>query len=371
MDDAIVLQREQFAVNSTRSEDGKSWTVQTWSQVVYPQRDGVFRIPAIPLRLAIASEGLESIGGETFTSPLVFTAHTPVELQDKTSWIATTRFEVKESFNKSLDDLKPGDALIRTINMSVSDLPAMMLPEFTAEALPGMAIYQKTPEVMDRVNRGEYIAGRTEVLTYVFEQSGDYQLPAQTYYWWNLRSQSVESIELPAHALKVSPSSATGSEDADQQPAKQVWAGDITRLLKYAAATLILLLSIWFFARKLYRSFIHTRLPHSSLPSERALRRQFKAACRQNNPEKAIPLFYNWLDNYAGDHFQGSVRQFFNKQDQDQLSTAFDGIMRSVYMENDDNRIDLKKFANLYIHELRRSEHPDGVNRWAIELKLN
>jgi hypothetical protein len=371
MDDAIVLQREQFAVNSTRSEDGKSWTVQTWSQVVYPQRDGVFRIPAIPLRLAIASEGLESIGGETFTSPLVFTAHTPVELQDKTSWIATTRFEVKESFNKSLDDLKPGDALIRTINMSVSDLPAMMLPEFTAEALPGMAIYQKTPEVMDRVNRGEYIAGRTEVLTYVFEQSGDYQLPAQTYYWWNLRSQSVESIELPAHALNVSLSSATGSEDIDQQPAKQVWAGDITRLLKYPAITLILLLAIWAVTRKLYRSFTQTRLPHSSLPSESALRRQFEAACRQDNPEKAIPLFYNWLDNYAGDHFQGSVRQFFNKQDQDQLSTSFDGIMRSVYMENDGNRIDLKKFAKLYIHELRRSEHPDGGNRWAIELKLN
>ena len=43
--DAIVLQREKFAVNSTRNEGGRNWAVQQWTLVVYPQRDGMFEIP--------------------------------------------------------------------------------------------------------------------------------------------------------------------------------------------------------------------------------------------------------------------------------------------------------------------------------------
>ena len=36
--DAIVMQREKFAVNSTRTDGDKSWAVQQWTLVVYPQR---------------------------------------------------------------------------------------------------------------------------------------------------------------------------------------------------------------------------------------------------------------------------------------------------------------------------------------------
>lgn len=44
---AIVQQREQFALNSTRQEGDKTRTVQQWTLVVYPQRSGSFQIPAI------------------------------------------------------------------------------------------------------------------------------------------------------------------------------------------------------------------------------------------------------------------------------------------------------------------------------------
>ena len=59
--DAIVLQREKFAVNSIREEGEKTWTIQQWTLVIYPQRDGVFEVPAIPLQLSIAGDGAESV----------------------------------------------------------------------------------------------------------------------------------------------------------------------------------------------------------------------------------------------------------------------------------------------------------------------
>jgi hypothetical protein len=246
----------------------------------------------------------------------------------------------------------------------------MMLPEFTAETLPGMAIYQKPPEVTDRVNRGEYLAGRTEVLTYVFEQSGEFQLPEQTYFWWNLRSQMMESIELPARTLTIG---IADSPSAEIQPAGQKQSDDIDKILvlKYSGSALIILLLIWLTVRKLYRIFTPFELPHSSLPSEAALRRQFHQACGQNNPHKAISLFYKWLDNYAGNQFHGSVRQLLGNMNQAQLAVEFDGIMRSIYAENNGNKIDLKNFSKQFVKQMKMLKRPDDYSRWAIELKLN
>ncbi len=371
MDDAIVLQREQFAVNSTRSDGGKSRTVQLWTLVIYPQRGGTFEIPAIPLHLALAGESQHSVIGKMNTDPLNFTARIPDALQDKTNWVATTRFEVKESFNKSLEDLKPGDALIRTINMSASDLPAMMLPEFKSGNFPGIAIYQKPPDVTDRVNRGDYLATRTEVMTYVFEHSGDYQLPAQTFYWWDLRSQRVESIVLPRHTLKIGISSAADSNGSDSLATGQKEVINLTLLLKYTGIAFIILLAIWIFARKLNRTSVHNRLLHSSLPTEKALRRQFEEACAQNNPDRAISLLYKWLDNYGGDRFQGSVRQHLSKSNHVQLATIFDNVMRSIYTEDDDNKVDLQQFSSKTVKQMKMLKRPHNYNRWAIDIKLN
>ena len=137
--DAILLQRENFALNSSRNENNASWTVQQWTLVVYPQRGGVFEIPAIPVQLSIAGENLESIVGELHTEPFSFTASLPEPMfqgmLEKTSWIVTSRFRINERFDKTYHDLKPGDAIVRSINMSAIDLPAMMLPDITLDNL--------------------------------------------------------------------------------------------------------------------------------------------------------------------------------------------------------------------------------------------
>ena len=214
-------------------------------------------------------------------------------MQDKPNWVATTRFEVEESFNKTLDELKPGDALIHTISLSADNLPAMMLPTVTAKKMQGIAIYQKPPQVTDKVNRGDYFAERTEVLTYVFEQPGDYQLPAQTFYWWNLESQSLESIELPAYTLNVSSlSGAAETKGDDQQISEQSNTVDITSIIKYAGKVIVVLLTALVVVLKLRKLFTRYRMQHSTTLSEKALRRKFEKACRENEPEKAIRLFY-------------------------------------------------------------------------------
>ena len=369
--DAIVLRRENFAVNSTRNEGGRNWAVQQWTLVVYPQRDGVFEIPAISMRLSIAGEGLESVVGELETLPLRFVANTPESMHDKANWIATTRFEVNEHYDKSFDDLKPGDAVVRSISMSVDDLPAMMLPDIVVDNLPGIAVYPKPPRLEDTVNRGNYLAERTQVITYVFEKSGDYQLQKQTFYWWNLETQSIETIEVNAQIIEVRDLFATGDMSIKgQQPTEQQSTVELALIFKKIGVVFVFVIITGVIIHRL--SKIQTRTREQADPlSEKALRKQFEAACHKNNLESAMGLLYKWLDNYGGKRFSGSVREQLAEINGVQLTVTFKSIMRTIYMSEQNDEIDLKLFANQFIGELRKLERRSVFDRFYVEFKLN
>lgn len=385
--DAIVMQREKFAVNSTRSDGDKSWTVQQWTLVVYPQRDGQFEIPAIPLQLSIAGDGIESIDGEANTQPMGFEAMIPQQFiseqvisgqvipgqaQDKKSWLASNRFDVEQRFNKSIEELAPGDALIRTITFSADNLPAMMLPEVEIENIEGIAVYRKPPQLTDKVNRGDYIAERTEVITYVFEKAGEYLLPKQIYYWWNLETQSLEAIELEAQPLKIS--GMGNAKDPAQQTstlAERNRFAELTPLFKIAGVVLLIVIAVWFALRKFgKRSGTVFSAKHEPL-SEVDLRKQFEKACAGNNFEKAIGIFYRWLDNFAGESFKGSVREQLKEFEQDELIANFKDIMQAIYASEKNNSIDLKLFANQFIDALEKKDRQSRVSLVSVDLKLN
>jgi hypothetical protein len=370
--DAIVMQREKFAVNSTRIEGDKSWTVQQWTLVVYPQRDGQFEIPVIPLQLSIAGEGIESIVGEAHTQPMAFEASIPEQMIDKKSWLASNRFEVEESFSRATEELAPGDALIRTITFSADNLPAMMLPEVEVESLEGIAVYRKPPQLTDKVNRGDYIAERTEVITYVFEKAGEYLLPKQIYHWWNLETQSLESIELEEHTLIIS---GTGNTiDSAQQTSALTDRNRLVELIplfKMAGVLLLAVIAVWFAVRKFVKGGGAVSSAEQEPLSETALRKQFEKACAGNDFEKAIGIFYRWLDNFAGESFKGSVREQLKGFKQDDLLASFKDIMQAIYASEKNSSIDLKLFASQYVDALEKKGRQSGVSLLSVDLKLN
>ena len=370
--DAVVLQREKFAVNSIREEGEKTWTIQQWTLVVYPQRDGVFEVPAIPLQLSIAGDGAESVVGEIFTQPISFAATIPEQVDVGSGWIATNRFEIDESFNKTPDELGPGDALIRTINISADNLPAMMLPKVTVDDIPGIAVYAKPPLLLDKANRGDYIAERSQTITYVFENTGEYLLPKQTFFWWNLASQSYDSIELEEHVLTISSTAkdAGAGEQAPQQ-IDENWFVELIPVFKKTGLVLLLLIGIWIVVRRLSRGFERNKTIEPVQLSEAVLRKQFEKACGKNDMENAIRLFYQWLDHYGGDAFECSIRESLDKLDQEELTMSFKEIMQSVFSEQKGSSVDIKRFADQFVSELKKNSSQTILGHLSVDLKLN
>lgn len=197
----LFLRRNEFAVNLSRREAGATWVIQRWQLELYPQRAGEFSVPPVALSLAVNDADLGIVRGTVETSRLSFTASVPPELATTSRWLATPFFAVRQSFDRSLEGLNPGDAFQRTIELEATRLTALMLPEPRVEELDGLAAYPDLPELEDRSNRGEATALRRQTATYVVEKPGQYELPEQSLTWWNTETGRVETAVLPAVSI--------------------------------------------------------------------------------------------------------------------------------------------------------------------------
>ena len=111
--------------------------------------------------------------------------------------------------------------------------------------------------------------------------------------------------------------------------------------------------------------------PPTTRRSEAELRKQFDIACRENNLEQAIGLFYRWLDNSGDLSFKGSVREQLDNINRAELDTAFANIMQAIYTPQQNTSIDLRLFARQFVKELKKSDNQSGSGQFRIELKLN
>ncbi|MFV1983351.1 MAG: BatD family protein [Thiohalomonadales bacterium] len=373
VNDAIVLQRDTFTVNSTRTEAGKTWNTRMWTIVIYPQRDGIFEIPEIPIQMTLlVKEPNVTKSSEIKSKPITFNTRIPEELQDNENWIATSRFNIKQNLNKSIDKLKPGDALIRTISLSADNLPAMMLPAISVEKIPGVAIYQKPFQIQDTANRGVYLAQRTEEITYVFEKIGNFILPAQTFYWWNTETQLLETIELAEYKLliKLAPAG-SGEKNTDLSLAETGNFNDLFRIAKIITGIFFIVLLLFLLILKIRKIVQKRKQLQPTLLSEMEIHRRFKTACQKNNSQQAIKLFYLWLDNYSGSNYHGSIRKQLRQFKQQQLNTSFNDIMRSIYFVKKNSAADLEKFSDQFIKTLKKTNRVSWHQKWKIGLKLN
>jgi len=231
----VILQTEQFAANASENRDGRSWVIQRWTLDVFPQRAGDFTIPPVRMLLRVSDGASGTVEGTLSGPALTLSAAIPDALADLPHWVAAPAFSVGQTFDRELDTLAVGDAVERSIRFEASDVMAMMLPSVEPQRLAGLGTYPAPPELDNRVNRGEALATRTERVSYVAEQPGEYLLPELEFFWWNTRDNALELVTLPETRIAVGGAVANDREDrAAPEPRRA--AGLIAALLCLVAA---------------------------------------------------------------------------------------------------------------------------------------
>lgn len=121
--------------------------------------------------------------------------------------LASSKVQISQKLDRSLDDIKVGDAFTRSIEVQAAGAQGMFIPPTSFPAVKGLAVYPKTGVlnniIKDRV--GFLGSHRIDAATYVIQKEGSYELPEVHIDWWNTRTGKPEKATVPALHFKASP----------------------------------------------------------------------------------------------------------------------------------------------------------------------
>ena len=313
LSDALVL-FEPRGVNFTERVDAETFAGQSRRYTIYPQRAGRYEIPEV-------SVGVRYFGGSgatdatVSTPPIIFEATIPPEAEGLGYFIATSRLTLEERLEPEAGGLRVGDALRRTVNVTVEGALSMVIPPIAFEPIPGLGVYPDPPVVRDEGGaRGQMIVGtRVDSASYVAEREGRYELPAIELSWWNVDSGRLERTSAGAIELDVIPNPdlatefALPPEELSEEPKQAVGRVSILdRPLRYGGFFLILALALLFtkrFGRRLLAR-------PDNVETEVTFFQRFEKAALADDARATARTLMFWLDQKHDGAGVATFREF-------------------------------------------------------------
>ncbi len=185
--------------------DGETWSGTTRSYRLYPLVAGDFEIAGQDLIITFSDP--TSTGAENQVNapiePIQFTAILPSGAQTLYPPILAQEFTLKQEI-EGQQNLKFGDAFTRRITATISGTTAVLIPELIPPLEPGpLRAYPKSPRVTETENRGVLSGTRQEETVYIAQEGGTVQLPEVSFQWFNLQSQTLETVTVNGIELSL------------------------------------------------------------------------------------------------------------------------------------------------------------------------
>jgi len=303
--DAIATRDDSVRANFTERIDNVTYAGQTRGYVIYAQVPGPVTIPAFEVSVRYASDSGQPLDRVVTTSPMSFESVVPPEAAGLLYFFSTTSFQMTERFDRPLEELMVGDAVVRTVTMQAVNSSAILLPPVTFEVADGVSVYQNAPRLSDSGGeRGsDRVNERVEQATYVFEREGTATWPAVTVSWWDSGAGRVRTATLPERSFSVAPNPDAAPEielavEPPPIPPERTLA-DVARdwwrpLAVGVIAVVVLRMLVRRYRSPLRRAFDRWRTDR--MESEAAYFERVRRASLTNDPRAAYEATVAWLD---------------------------------------------------------------------------
>jgi len=174
--------------------DGKMWAGVKRTYQLYPMIQGQFDIPARPLRVTYADpETNAPVEVNMMTDPIRLFGSVPKEAQGLDPFVAATGLKLDQTIEGAADVMKVGDAFKRQVVATIEGTSSLFIPPLLPNTeIAGISAYPKEPQTQETPDGGT----RTEEVSFVVEQGGDYELPGVEIRWFNLTTKKIETTSL-------------------------------------------------------------------------------------------------------------------------------------------------------------------------------
>lgn len=335
---AIVTMPNDRSVHGVEQDGGQTLATIQKTYVFTAQQPGDFTLP--PVKIDFSYHGNDD---KTQQASLTL-PQTRIAVQLPAGAAASgagaavmpaTRLVVHQSLDRDATQLAAGDALVRTVEIQAADTPAMLIPPPHFEAPDGVRMYAADPVLRDTNGEGGSFAGgqRIERVTYVFENSGRYTLPAVELQWLDPQTQKPATARAPAVTVQVKSGAHAGERIAPELPVGAAAAApskpvDWMRLAIWLVAAAMLAV----FALVLLRQWPRWRQQRAEMQathaqSDAAMFERVVAACQAGD----APVAHRALLAWSQEHAQATPRTWAAALDDPGLAAQLELLQRHLY----------------------------------------
>lgn len=306
-------------------------------------------------------------------------AHIPEAAQGN-SWLPARNVTLSDSWQGNPPPLRSGEPANLTLTVTADGLTGAQIPAVKLPEIPGVRVYSEPAQTDNRTNGEQVIGTSTQTFTLIPEQTGQLALPAISLPWWNTRTQSMQTAELPAQTLTVAkgsgvstPAPASGASAASTSTPSNAMTPTSTQTANTSAASantsqltqpdkeiigvLLLLLLLgggWYWYRRLNRNSdsgkpsatsaaawtpteLRTAEPATASPATAVKRAEldaaqenFEQACATNDPYLSAQTLLEWAKLVWPQKPPVSLPELAGKVDGD-AQTEIDKLHQRLY----------------------------------------
>ncbi|ARU87601.1 BatD family protein [Pseudomonas sp. M30-35] len=185
---AVVSAPSSQATHLTQKRDGKTFFGLRFTYRITPQQAQTFDIPALSVQV---QPGQGSKPQTVQTQAQKFSAVQPVGANDQEHVLVAEQVTYTQTIVRSHKPLRVGDSISRQLSVRAKGAQAMLIPAPELAEVNGLKQYVQTPNIQPMDNgRGDITGGiRTDTITYVVSEQGNYTLPAIELKWWDQAGQ--------------------------------------------------------------------------------------------------------------------------------------------------------------------------------------
>ncbi|MGB1271255.1 MAG: BatD family protein, partial [Endozoicomonas sp.] len=212
IDDVIIQQLGETRKYDTVIE-GSRYSVFELKYAIHPQKIGLMEIPSLTFSGVIAENrdpfgSLFSRGGKPIVarSPQITIEVKPQpDTYPNHTWLPARNLDITETWSQSLDNLKVGDAITRTITVDADGLGAAQLPPVLMPQPEGVNSYPDRSNTKDMAGADGIRGQRTDSIAMIPTRPGTIHLPAVSVTWFDTESGEPRVASIPEKTLKVLP----------------------------------------------------------------------------------------------------------------------------------------------------------------------
>jgi hypothetical protein len=295
---------------------GRLWQVTELRYALFPQKSGVFDIPALAFSGRELLPGRSLLGARLGRRIALDSRPITIDVKPVPSsfpgevWLPASRLTLTSQWSAAPNSLITGDSTTRSLELTAEGLQGSQLPPLTSlggsSSLDGLRFYPDKETIDQREVSAGLEGYRLQSEALVATRPGNWELPPLSIPWWNTETDTLEFARLPEETIAVSgtptfENGTTGPLETQLDSAldkservSRYWLG--TAALGWLLA--IVFAGLWLRLRRRLHS-VRQKPGKEKIDAGKALV-QLRLACSSNDPEAARLAVLHWFIDRRG-----------------------------------------------------------------------